>query len=282
MAGQFGQVMFIVWRESVEALLVIGILNAWLGQQQDSEIIRRGRRFLWLGVAAGVALAGVLGGTLLAFSEVLPEDGQEYFQTGMVLVAAALILQMIFWMRRHGRTLKRDLESDAARSVATANWWGLLVLAMVAVAREGSETAIFLYGILASDNGSIAGSSIAAAVLGLGVAGLTYWLLQIGSRRISWRIFFRVTEILLLFLAAALVMSGIDHLVSVGLIPPLSGPLWDSSAVLDDSGIIGGMIAGLTGYRAHPDLTTLIVYAGYWGLVAWVFQRNAGRRERAA
>ena len=34
MGGQLGNVAFVIWRESVEALLVIGILNAWLARQQ--------------------------------------------------------------------------------------------------------------------------------------------------------------------------------------------------------------------------------------------------------
>ena len=51
--GQYGNVVFIVWRESIEALLVIGILQAWLGQQGE-EGRTRGRAFLWAGVAAGL------------------------------------------------------------------------------------------------------------------------------------------------------------------------------------------------------------------------------------
>ncbi|MFM9634966.1 hypothetical protein ACKI10_46600, partial [Streptomyces galilaeus] len=89
--------------------------------------------------------------------------------------------------------------------------------------------------------------------------------LQLGGRVISWRHFFRITEVMLLFLAASLVMTGVDHLYSAGVLPTLSAPLWDSSGLLDDSGMIGGIIAALTGYRAHPDALTLLVYAGYWG-----------------
>ena len=64
MGTQFGNVAFVVWRESVEALLVIGILNAWLARQDD--IAGRGRTFLWGGVAAGLAVALALGVVFVA------------------------------------------------------------------------------------------------------------------------------------------------------------------------------------------------------------------------
>ena len=49
-----GQVLFIVWRESVEALLVVGILYAWL-KNGDADA-SRGIPYLWAGVAAGSVL----------------------------------------------------------------------------------------------------------------------------------------------------------------------------------------------------------------------------------
>ncbi|MBO1245042.1 FTR1 family protein, partial [Bordetella holmesii] len=79
-----------------------------------------------------------------------------WFQAGMSLVACVLGVQMGIWMKRHGRTLKRELEGGATQAVANDNWWGLLILVMIAVAREGSETVVFLYGTVsaAQDGGS--------------------------------------------------------------------------------------------------------------------------------
>ena len=108
MGAQLGNIVFIVWRESIEALLVIGILNAWLSQQQDADVdARRGRIYLWSGVAAGLVAAVVLGVGLIGTGDLLGEDAQQIYQTIIVFAAAALIVQMVLWMRRHGRTLKR-------------------------------------------------------------------------------------------------------------------------------------------------------------------------------
>jgi len=270
--GQFGNVIFIVWRESIEALLVIGILQAWLGQQ-GADGATRGRLYLWAGVATGLVAAALLGTALILFGDRLDDDAQQMFQTGLMLLAAVLIVQMVLWMRRHGRTLKRDLETALQRAADNSNWWGVFTLAAVAVAREGCETVVFLAGTLSAARNGAMGATVLAAAGGLGLAIATYALLQLGSKILSWRLFFRITEILLLLLAGALLLTAADNLVALGVLPRLSGRLWDASGLLSDGGAFGGLVASLTGWRARPDLTELFVFLAYWGAMAWLLFR---------
>ena len=128
-----GNALFIVWRESAEAMLVVGVLYAWLKNRADAAT---GMRYLWGGVAAGAGLAGVLALVMLGIASSLSGNGLDYFQLAIMLVASGLIVQMVFWMRRHGRTFKKDLESDMARNARKSNWWGLLVVVALAVGRE--------------------------------------------------------------------------------------------------------------------------------------------------
>ncbi|AIO40387.1 FTR1 family iron permease [Burkholderia sp. AU19243] len=271
-----GQILFIVWRESVEALLVVGILYAWLKNGDDDA--RRGLPFLWTGVAVGLLMAIGLGAALVGFTEVLSGDAQDYFQTAMVLIACVLIVQMVLWMRRHGRTLKRDMEQSLQQSTRDSNWWGVAVLVALAIAREGSETVIFLYGLGFGQSGHVDGSQMLAVVIGLGLAFLTFYLLQLGGKYFSWRHFFRVTEVMLLFLGAGLFQTGVDKLIDKEILPLGISQLWDTSAILDDSGTFGSLVATLTGYRAHPALTNLIAYAVYWAVV-WLLMKRASRRQ---
>ncbi|MGR3911533.1 FTR1 family protein [Burkholderia sp. SR8] len=271
-----GQILFIVWRESVEALLVVGILYAWLKNGDDDA--RRGLPFLWTGVAVGLLMAVGLGAALVGFTEVLSGDAQDYFQTAMVLIACVLIVQMVLWMRRHGRTLKRDMEQSLQQSTRDSNWWGVAVLVALAIAREGSETVIFLYGLGFGQSGHVDGSQMLAVVIGLGLAFLTFYLLQLGGKYFSWRHFFRVTEVMLLFLGAGLFQTGVDKLIDKEILPLGISQLWDTSAILDDSGTFGSLVATLTGYRAHPALTNLVAYAVYWAVV-WLLMKRASRRQ---
>ncbi len=269
------QVLFIVWRESVEALLVVGILYTWLRATPEG---KRGLPYLWGGVAAGLALAVALALVLLGVSSWLSDEGQEWFQAIMSLAACALVVQMVVWMKKHGRTLKGELESGARASVASDNWWGLLVLVAIAVAREGSETVVFLYGtVSAAQGGSDMLMLALAGVAGFAVALLTFWLLQLGGKLITWRRFFLVTEILLLLLASSLLVGGLDHLISLDVLPTLVDPVWDSSWLLSDSTGLGKVLADFAGYRALPALTSVLLWVAYW-IVVWALLRWVGSK----
>ena len=262
---------FVVWRESLEALLVVGILNAWIGHRPEAER-RRGRAWLWSGVGVGALAAVALAAALVTIGEELSDDAQVWFQTAIVFIAAALIVQMVFWMRRHGRTLKRELHTRLDEAADRSSWLAVFTLAAIAVMREGSEAAVFLYGAMVSSGASIAPATI-AAVLGFALAIATYGLLQAGARLFSWRAFFRVTEIMLLMLAGSLLLTGVDNLVALGIVPQLSGRIWDSSRLLTDSGAFGGLVSSLTGYRAKPVLVQLLALGGYWLVMIWLLRR---------
>lgn len=259
-----GNTLFIVWRESVEGILVVGILYAWLKAHPQGAL---GMRYLWGGVVGGLALAGLLALAMMGVYSSLDGEALDYFQLGMMLVAAGLITQMVFWMRKHGRGLKRDLESGLAQAAETANWTGVAVIAMLAVGRESAETVIFLWGNGMEQHGMAFAQFLAAAALGFALALATFWLLVRGGRFLSWKAFFRVSETLLLLLAAGMLVGGAERMIGYGWLPALADPAWDSSFLLDDGVGAGNLIASLTGYRAHPALTLVLVYAAYWALV---------------
>jgi high-affinity iron transporter len=270
-----GQVLFIVWRESVEALLVVGILYAWL-KNGDADA-RRGIPYLWTGVAAGLLAAVTLGAVLIGFTEELSGDAQDYFTTGMVLVACMLIVQMVLWMKQHGRSMKRDMEASLQKSKQDANWWGVTLLVALAIAREGSETVIFLYGLGFGQSGHVDPMQYLAVAIGLALAFLTFYLLQLGGKIFSWRLFFRVTEIMLLLLAAGLFETGVDKLIDKEILPVVMNQVWDTSWLLDDSSTFGSLVASLTGYRAHPAGMNLIAYAVYWAVIFLLLRRSKNR-----
>ncbi|AXP03074.1 FTR1 family iron permease [Pseudomonas fluorescens] len=275
------QSMFIVWRESVEALLVIGILQAWVSrQQQASQLLR----YVWAGAALGLLLSGVLAGLILLAGEAMSGTANEWFQASLALVASLLIVQMVGWMHRNARTLKHDLTRHADQRLSRQGGLGLLLLALLAVSREGSETVVFLYGAGARLQGPQLGLFAVGALAGLVLSLLTVSLLHSSRRFISWPRFFAISEAILLLLGAALLVSGIERVG--GQLLAMDWPeavyrgigdaLWDSSAILDDGHGFGGFLADFTGYRASPSAMTLLVWLGYWGVVAaWLRPRKA-------
>ena len=134
----------------------------------------------------------------------------------------------------------------------------------VAVAREASEAAIFIYalGFKPSNKTSLAMISILA--LGVILAILTIYLLQLGSKFFSWRFFFKTTEILLLLLGGGLLLSCVDQLIAAGWLSPLLTKIWDTSFILGNGGWFAPLLTSFTGYRATPSLMDVLVYSMYW------------------
>ncbi|WP_207543985.1 FTR1 family protein, partial [Rothia kristinae] len=76
---------------------------------------------------------------------------QEIIGGGLSLVAAALVTTMIFWMGRNARAMKHELETSMAGSLAKdAKGWGVVWIAVLAVGREGVETALFIWATVRS------------------------------------------------------------------------------------------------------------------------------------
>ncbi|ALI03639.1 FTR1 family iron permease [Pseudomonas sp. FW306-02-F02-AA] len=275
------QSMFIVWRESVEALLVIGILQAWTCQQGPGN---RLVKYLWAGVMLGLMLSGLLAVLILFAGEAMSGSASEWFQAALALIASLLMVQMVGWMHRNGRTLKFDLRRHADSHLARRGGLGLLLLAMLAVGREGSETVVFLYGAGARLRGPQLGLFAVGGVMGLVLSALTLALLHSSRRFISWQRFFAISEVVLLMLGAALLVSGTERIGGQLLVldfPELvysivGDALWDTSTLLNDSHGLGGFLASFAGYRATPSGLTLLVWVGYWLVVGgWLRQQTA-------
>lgn len=260
------QIIFVVWRESVEALLVIGLMHALLKQQDESG---KGLRYLWWGVVGGLVLALTLAVSILAMSELMGGNASVLFSTFLVLLAAVLIVQMVLWMRSNGRHLHSHFKEKSHAAIASGKYWSIAVLAAVALGREGSETVIFLYGMSSAQQAASDWVHFLSAVaFALFLAGFTYWLLQASGRWLSWRLFFKLSETLLLLLAGSLIVTGVDRLISLGWLPTGMDPVWDTSSFLDDGTRLGSIVSALTGYRAYPAMTDLIAYLGFWVIVA--------------
>jgi high-affinity iron transporter len=260
--------LFIVWRESLEAMLVVGVLMSWIARQADPQPLRRG---VWLGVGAGLLMALALGAATFAVQSQFADQSLEVFRLGMVLVAAALIVQMVFWMHRHGRTMKRALEAQAEQA---AGAFGVGAITALAIAREGAETVVFLYGLGMQAQGAQWLSMALAALAGLALALSTGWLVARGARFLNYATVFRISEVLLLLIAGSLLAGGVDRMISLDWLPTLLDPAWDTSPVMDDATGPGRMMADFLGYRARPTGSLLLIMLAYWSLVYWRLNRQ--------
>ena len=260
-----GSILFVVWRECLEGLLVVGIFHTWLRREQQPT------RAIWLGVGGGIGLAGLLGAMLLYLQGELAGQALEAFQAAILLAASALVTQMVLWMRRHGRSLKASLEQEASRAAERSGTLGIALVIALAIAREGAELVVFLYG-LSFEAGSVANLAL-GTVGGFAAAMFTAWLASKGLSRLKLPLLLRFSAILLLLFAGALLVAGVDRLVGQGWLPGVVDPLWSSAWLLEDSAGLGRVVADVAGYRAQPSLTTLFAFCAYWLYVRWTLKR---------
>jgi high-affinity iron transporter len=246
--------LIIVFREAIEAGLIIGIVAA----------VTRGVPGARGHIAGGVA-GGVLGALIVAaFAEQLSKafagSGQELFNAGVLLLAVAMLAWHNIWMAKHGRELAREL-SNVGQAVARGDrtLFALATVVGLAVLREGSEVALFLYGVLAS--GESAGSVIVGGVAGLALGALTSVATFFGLVSIPPKKLFAVTTALITLLAAGLAAQAVAFLQQAGAITALTDTLWDTSWILSDKSIPGRVLHTLIGYADQPSIMQAIVYA---------------------
>jgi high-affinity iron transporter len=246
--------LLIVFREVIEAGLIVGIVLA-----ATKGVFHRSR-WVAFGIAGGIAgacLVAIFAGQLAALFE---GAGQELFNAGVLLFAVAMLTWHNVWMASHGRAMANHTR-QVGIGVATGQQ-PLVALSMVcgvAVLREGTEVVLLLYGIAATGGPSWAGLMAGGALGLLAGAGLSA-LMYFGLLTVPMRHLFSVTSALITVLAAGLAAQAVQFLQQAGYIEALTNTLWDTSWLLSDHSIVGGLVHTLIGYTARPSGAQLVAY----------------------
>jgi high-affinity iron transporter len=253
-----GATFVVVLREGFEAALLLGIVYAYLTQIGHAE----SRRYVTLGGALAVVASIAMGVTVNALSGPLADIGPDVIALVVIFGAVALLTWHGWWMGRHARELRGDLQRRIDAAHASHQLWMVGLIAFTGVFREGAETVLFIWGLMTQLESVSGWTALVGGAAGLLAAAALGWLVFQGGRRLSVQRFFAVTSLLILFLAAGLFSAGVGRLQSLGVLPG-GEPLWDTSWLLDDHGSVGGFLAGLVGYRARPSALEVAAYVVY-------------------
>jgi len=244
----------IVFREVLEASIIIGILAA------ATRSVPNSKRWLSAGLLAGLAGSGLVAAFTDVIGSLANGIGQEIFNAIVLGIAVLMLAWHNIWMSSHGAALAASARS-VGKDISDGNsaCSVLLVIVGLAVLREGSETALFLYGIAASNDGghsSMLLGGLAGMLAGIAVG----YSLYAGLARMPMRWFFAATGMLVLLLAAGMASQAAHFLIQADLLPSLAAPLWDTSAVLSESGLPGMLLHSLVGYDSRPAGMQIVFY----------------------
>jgi high-affinity iron transporter len=258
-------------REGLEASLVVGILVAYLVRTDRREALRQ----VWLGVAAAVLVSLAVGAALTFGPSGLSFEAQEAIGGLLSIVAVALLTWMIFWMARTARHLKAELHGRLDGALV-AGGWGVAVVTLLAVGREGLETALFLWAGAQATGTTTA--PLLGALLGLATAVVLGWLLYRGAARLDLRLFFAWTGLGLVVVAGGVLAYGIHDLQEAGILPGLDTLAFDVSAAVPPDSWYGTLLKGTVNFSPATTVLQAIAWTAYVVPVATLYVRRVWPR----
>ncbi|MCC2646111.1 MAG: hypothetical protein K0R02_176 [Rickettsiaceae bacterium] len=248
------KIIIILFRESLEIALLLGTVFAATKNLPNS------RKQIIIGI-----LLGVIGSSILAFftgniSNAFEGFGQEVSNIIILCLSIIMIGWTVIWMKGRAKHLKKDL-NELSDLLKQGKIFALTLPLMVAtfIFREGTEIVLFVYGVLTVENLSIV-RLLTSVVLGVGAGLVVGTGLYLGLTQYSGRKLFKITSWLFILIAASLSAELANLLNSIGILNYFSSMLWDTSWIIKDSSVIGGILNTIFGYQARPTVLQLLFY----------------------
>ena len=218
----------ITLREGFEAALIVGLIMAYLKKTGN---LADHARTVWTGVGLAVGFSVLLGAILFISVGELEGTSERLYEGIAMIAAAAVVTWMVFWMRKQASTIGSHLREQVGASLMAGGGLALAAVAFIGVAREGLETALFLFasvgddGVLVTVIGGAMGFIVA---VGLGVAFYQ------GALHLDLKRFFTVTGVLVIAFAAWLLSGAVHEIGEVA-----------GSELLEEIGPLVGAIYGI-------------------------------------
>jgi high-affinity iron transporter len=257
----------VVFREALEAGLIIGVILTVLARLKATQYYRYIFISIGLAVIASLGIAGLL--------ESLTENAQGQWEKiieGVVsLVACGVLTYMVFWMAKQTHPSKSEVEDQLNRAVSAKDLFVMVSLPFVAVFREGAETVLYLKAISLQSSQAV---SWWGGLSGLALALMVTLLIFVGGRRVSLRPLFMGTSIFLVLVAAGLLAYGIHELEEAGWLNGIIYPIWNINHILNEKEGIGSFLKALFGYNGNPSLLEVSFYVTYLVVMMSKVQRQ--------
>jgi high-affinity iron transporter len=271
--------LLITFREALEAALIVAIMVTYLKKVGKGELTR----YAYLGSLAAVVISLVLGVGIQMVYGGMNKVTAELFEGVASLTAVVVLTYMIFWMTKHSKSIRGELEEKLNIAVSRGELYSITSLAFVAVFREGLETVLFLTTTFVQD----AAGTILGVIGGTAIVLVLAVLLMKGTYQLDIKKFFGYTSIILIVFSAGLAGYGVHELIEAGenmgydfgvmgqkpydINPPVNPD--GTYPMLHEKGGVGSILKALVGYDGNPEWLRIIVYLGYWAIIGtYVFR----------
>ncbi|MDO8121368.1 iron uptake transporter permease EfeU [Isoptericola sp. b490] len=262
-------------REGLEAALVVTILVAYL--------VRTGRRSalrqVWTGLAIAVGVSLAAGAALTFGPRGLSFQAQEALGGTLSILAVGLVTWMIIWMSRTARFLKSELQGRLDGALA-AGGAAVVLVTLLAVGREGLETALFLWAAAQSTGSGT--DPLLGAALGLATAVALGWALYRGALKLNLAKFFAWTGLGLVVVAGGVLAYGVHDLQEAGVLPGIGSLAFDVSGAIPPDSWYGALLRGTLNFTAETTWLQAIAWLAYVLPMTWLLVRRLWPRQAPA
>ena len=262
------EALVVTLREGVEAALIVGITLAYIAKIGRPDLRKAVYAALGAALVASIAVAIVLSRLTL---------NQDVFEGWVMLVAAVFVVTMIVFMMRTGRRLKGDIEGKVGGLAAKSSRLGLFAFVFLMVLREGVETVLILSAVTLNSTELM---SFLGTLLGVALAVVFGVTFVKGSVRVNLQKFFRVTTVILFFVAFQLTISGLHELSENGVLPSskremaLIGPIVRNDLVFFVTILALAGMKVLFEYRRRQTPVAATAYGAERRKAVWTVKRE--------
>jgi high-affinity iron transporter len=204
----FGQSFIIIFREGLEAVLLVSVLLGYL----EVAKARQYRRPILMGMAVAAVATVITFFVLRTALDALP-FGREVLEAITALLAVAVLFYVSFWLIARLEH-KRWLEFLRARiwtAVSVGSTAALALVGFTAVYREGFETALF-YQALASFGPGLGPWILAGLATGIVALAIVSWFIFRLGRRVPVKTFLSIAVVLLMVTSIAFLGNAVHSL----------------------------------------------------------------------
>ncbi|MHB9152454.1 MAG: FTR1 family iron permease [Spirochaetales bacterium] len=265
-----GAALLITFRETLEAVLVVGVIVAFLEKTGLGKL----RSAVWGGALAGMLMSII---AALLFVKILggfEGKAEQLFEAVVMLAGAGLLTSLILWLNKGDA--KAAAEAKAATFAGLGGWWGIALLVFVSVLREGIETVLFIGSALKNPGAA----SLAGATAGIMLALILGFAFFRSGALMPLKGFFAVTNFLFILFAAGLAGRAVHELNEAGIAPAIIDHVWNINSPVNEgiyplfheNGLIGGFLKSLFGYNGDPSLTEAAAYIAYLASIGGVLK----------
>jgi high-affinity iron transporter len=257
---------FISFREGLEAFLIIGIIISYLYKINEKRYIQH--------VIFGALSAIVLSIGLAYMFELLLGGFvgkiEQIFEGSVMLLAVVVLTYMIFWMNNQAKKIKSDIEISVEHAIGKKKIFSLFFLGFIIVLREGAETVLFFRAISFQTSSR---ELIIGGVIGIIASIILTLIFFVSTMKVNLSLFFRITGILIMFIAAGLLSTSLNEFQEAGIIPVVKENVYNISNFISKDSVAGGILKSLFGYNPSPSLLEIIIYLVYISVIMILVRR---------